>query len=187
MGLIINKKSDWNYIFILFLLGLFTILWMKGCSPNHRYVEYDNIKLGSFYPDVSYQTLGIGEPNIPFDTKLEYYENIVIMLSPSVEVSLGKITVNDIKQAAEWKHKLDDSISLWPKDTYRIATKGGFWFLVNGERILSMSVGPVQTPDKDLYKIKLEGNKKFYNVPLTHEQMLELFGKPSKVFETWHS
>ncbi len=182
---LIKKESDKFFLSVLVFLGICTVSYLRGCSPNHRYVKYRNITLHSRYPKITYSYIRIGTLGIPFGQNLDSYKKVVIRLSPDTKVSLGNLTVEEIEKASVKKDKLDENISVWPKNTVKIKTVSGFVFYINKSRILSIVHHIYSDEDPLLDIIGIENEKKLYPIPFNHQQMLIMFGKPISITDSY--
>jgi hypothetical protein len=167
-------------------LSLVAVAIALGCKPNTRFASKDNLKLTAQLRGGSpaYDNVLIGTPEKSFEKTRDRYADLTIGLQGG-PVRLGQLTVAELKRRSLSSNDLDSSgyATGWPKGSVRLELGPRLFFTVHNDEILQLyanSVGTTAGP-----RFGKVGVDKEFQLPLSHQEVIELFGKPDRITDKW--
>ena len=166
-------------ISFLILLIFFGLAW--GCSPNERVFYKDNIACSASNrgtDEWQYYRVEIGNPD-------NVYKG-----GPVLDISIrgvGKfqsdaVPLKSIKGSNEievqeiYPTETTPQVGQWPASVTKIMCGPYLSFVVDGDRILQILI-------VHKGKLRISGTEKWYKIPCTEDEIIEIFGEPDRTYE----
>ena|GEM_PF-6866367 len=179
IGLPLFQRESKNKIcfLILVMCGYFIF----GCSPNERIFYKNNIACSASNrnsEDWLYHLVELGTPNSPYNGQ----PVIDVDIPGVVAFTSDSITREEIMNIAGARlldlgpAKSTPKVGLWPEYAKEVYCGPYLSFVVDEEKILQVAI-------MHKGRFKMHGTEKWYELPCSEDEIIEVFGKPDRTFE----
>lgn len=152
-----------------------------GCSPNERIFYKENIAASASNRgggDWSYYTVEIGIPDKPYNGN-PVFDIFVPEIGEFTSdlVSLGEIrNIKEIIVQESLPIESTPHVGAWPKSAKKVFCGPFLAFVTEGDEILQIKI-------MHSGRFRLNGTEKWFSLPCTEGELVEIFGRPDRTYE----
>jgi len=175
-----------NHFYLLLMTAL---LFVTGCSNNMRIFKKSSLTARAALSGdtASYYHLRFGHPASPLYQDATDFRAILLDFGEDGIQAIGGLSADKLIQHCDNKVIVQDmgGGSIWPDDAICLSFQRGIDIYVREGDVLQVRLTSAQDPAMGprVGRRGELGNEIFYEMPLTDEQMTELFGAPDSVFD----
>lgn len=170
-----------RYLTFVALATVFIFILASCFSSNFRIYKTDNIEAYGYIKSknqILYNEIRIGTPQKLFNPQNKFS----IKLNNGEKIISSEFSLDFIIKHAVSKHYLTEKNG-WGSSAIRYDLDG-FSFIFSDNKLVSFSASHILLPDKEIVpEIGDAEMKNFYKLPLSQQEIENLFGPPNKIYD----